>query len=717
MRVSKDLLRSYNLFDNLPTEFKQLEDRQYFVMYYLPDEQNLRLTIFDYEILQQVNVSLYRNLSQKAFDNKVATLDIGFFSGETYESRDGLFYLFLKTYNNPEIVKAFYQDIMEQDVTADLNISTNAITDIYSSADMRRSLSYFAPNRIQIIMFVYDIVNNVTKKRLSKSLYGEMIRKVVNMVKYNGGVLNEVGGDLRYMVIGENAVLTEEQKAKLHAAKLLLRSMQSAEEIYKTTGWYFSDGDGKWRTNISDNEAQISSRNLEEVNGCKLYIPSETVLTKKDILDLVKNPERIYSYNYTGKLKEVLNHTTLFEHYPRLGNLPILYFVAENKTTKMPMLFYFNHNAKGGYILINGNESWGSILSILLHETQHAVQRIEGFATGGNQLFAQFVASIGGKSVRKIFASINKLQSLFKENLLNEDSRLELLNLLKGQKTLSLIEEDKILLTNIISMVEDKDGYLVAYPSINFYLVLYLSDDRDYPSNSIFEFLTRKLGALVYDLFENISAAYREASDVMSKLAGEGYKREDIDNILHSAYENLYGEMESRSVQISRYLTSEYKNYFFLTKWEHSPIQQLVVIDGKEQVIDSEQIKAAVEKRDDSYIMHFNKGGSCVPFLHELGHILYDVMVECGYKDDIQNQWLNKGVYSFSDVEEYFVSRFMGYLRRRLDDKDLWADTRRDFSINDDEEMSDMFDAFFAEETFDERLNYLQHLLANIVLQ
>jgi hypothetical protein len=83
---------------------------------------------------------------------------------------------------------------------------------------------------MQSISFVYDMVNSVFKRRLSKNLYGDMIKRVVNMVKYDGGVLNEIGGDLRFMVIGEQAVLTEEQQTKLNAAKLLLRSLQSPEE-------------------------------------------------------------------------------------------------------------------------------------------------------------------------------------------------------------------------------------------------------------------------------------------------------------------------------------------------------------------------------------------------------------------------------------------------------------------------------------------------------
>jgi hypothetical protein len=51
------------------------------------------------------------------------------------KTRDGIFYMFLRTYNDPEKVRLFYQDIMEQDVASDLSVSTNAFTDINSAED------------------------------------------------------------------------------------------------------------------------------------------------------------------------------------------------------------------------------------------------------------------------------------------------------------------------------------------------------------------------------------------------------------------------------------------------------------------------------------------------------------------------------------------------------------------------------------------------------
>lgn len=710
MRATKDLLRTYNLFDNLPPEFKELEERQFFVLYYNVNEEAINLNIFEYEIVQQVNVALYRGIHDRADKHGVLTLNIAYFKGDTYETRDGIFYMFLRTYNDPEKVRLFYQDIMQQDVSSDLNVSTNAFTDVNSAEDFKRSISYYSPNRMQAISFVYDMVNSAFKRRLSKNLYGDLIKRVVNMVKYDGGVLNEIGGELRFMVIGEQAKLTEEQQVKLNAAKLLLRSLQSPEEIYKSTGWYFSNADGKWRTNISDDWAGISNAfMMVNSEGTKLYRPQECNLSVDDILSLFKNPERMYAYGYNGKLWQVLNHPTLFEYYPKLANMPILYMVIDDdKNKNIPQVFYYNDNARGGYIVINGSTLYGSVLSTLLHETQHAIQRIEGYATGGNQFFAKFVASVGGKSVRKIFASINRIERVFREQLLTNDARMELWTLLEKERPRT--NEAKGILQQIKALVSDKENYAVSGSMVNFMLVIYVAENKDGANNSIVIWLQGYMGDVIFDLLENITIAYNEAMAVLQKLANEGYKKDDINRILFSSYENLYGEMESRSVQASRYVTSEYRNYFYLTKWEHSPVEQLTVIDGIEKVLDTKNIKAAVERKGDDYVLHFNRSGSCVPFLHELGHIVYDAMVQCGYQKDIEAQYANN--LSFEDIEEYFVSRFLGYIKNNVDNNDLVADMKADYSIDSEEGMDELFDAFFTEPGFDERLDYAHTLLS-----
>jgi len=710
MKVYKETLQNYGLFNNLPDEFKNLSAGEYFVFYYTNNEEQLKLKIYESNLVNTVNVSLYRGVGAKVEKYDATDLKVAYFSGQSYETRDGIFYLFLRTFNTEEAVATFYNDMLEQDKAVALNISTGAVTDVYSSDDFRRAISYFVANRIQAIMFIYDMVASAIKSKASRDLYGGMIKKVVSLIKFDGGVLNEINGSLRYMVLGERANLTEEQRAALAEAKMLLRSQNNPMEIYKKTGWMFGDGDGKWRTNISDEQATILEDNLYDFKGRKLYKPTLSNFSDEDYAKIIQQPDKIYPLGYTGKLKEVLSHPTLYQYYPNLANIPIVYFVSDdNKDGSIPQMFYQAVSARGSYIVIIGSHLYGSVLSTLLHETQHAVQRIEDFARGGNEFFAKFVASIGGKSVRKVFAGINKMEQLFKDNLLNDATRLGLLDLIKREIPAS--NEAAATLNMLKNNFSDKDAYLNNYKEINFAMLIYISQNKDVANNDIVIYLSEKLGDIVFDLLENITSSYSEAMLVVNKLTKEGFRDEDIHRILFAAYENLYGEMESRSVQASRFVTSEYKNYFYLTEWERSPIKQLVVIDGVETVIDTKDIKGAVEKKGEDYVMHFSKGFSCVPFLHELGHIVFDVMVSLGHLPEIEKLYADN--YNFENVDEFFVSRFLGYLKKNFTDMEgIASDMKSDFSISDDAAINTLLDSFLTQHVFDERLDYLQTILS-----
>jgi hypothetical protein len=441
---------------------------------------------------------------------------VGFFPN-TFETRDGLFYQFLRTFNTQEKVKTFYSFAVEQDKVIDLNVSTDSVNNIRQSDDFRRAMSYFAPNRLQTIMFVYDMVNEAVQQRLSRSLYGDMIKKVVNLVKYDGGVLPEMGGYLRFMVIGEHAELTTIQKERLEEAKLLVRSLEDIDKVYSYTGWALSSKDGKWRTNIADNEATLKKELLYENNGRNLYLPIGSKV--EDVMNLITNPQNIYSVGYKGRLADVLSHPTLFEYYPRLALLPLIYYYGDNPSGGQQ--FYFSPNERGGFILIYGSKQSGDSLSILLHEIQHYVQSVEGYATGGNLFFAQFVASVGSSSVRTIFACINRMERYFREDLVSDTSRLEILQVIENQ--LAKNNEARQLKNEILKLLSVKEDYQYNYKSINFYLVLFVAEEGDFSTNDIVLYLQKKLGDIVFELFENVSDGYSQAKKYREKLIAEGY--------------------------------------------------------------------------------------------------------------------------------------------------------------------------------------------------
>ena len=141
--------------------------------------------------------------------------------------------------------------------------------------------------------------------------------------------------------------------ALLNLAKDLEKEGVGQRDIWAKTGW-FQGPDGKWRYEISDHAAKID----ESVPRSKLY-PENLSFGLADVRPLDKT----------------LNHPELYEAYPELRDVPV-------RGTG------FNFDLRGAYnqenpsMFLQGNTP-EKVRSTALHESQHAVQGIEGTAPGG----------------------------------------------------------------------------------------------------------------------------------------------------------------------------------------------------------------------------------------------------------------------------------------------------------------------------------------------
>lgn len=99
----------------------------------------------------------------------------------------------------------------------------------------------------------------------------------------------------------------------------------------------------------------------------------------EDVLDL--HP----LWNGGMRLADVLDYPELYEAYPELSSVTVRYATMDNASGRA---LYGDGEHE---ILINRNleGEWQSIHSILLHEIQHHIQNIEGFAKGGNPSYAR----------------------------------------------------------------------------------------------------------------------------------------------------------------------------------------------------------------------------------------------------------------------------------------------------------------------------------------
>lgn len=172
-----------------------------------------------------------------------------------------------------------------------------------------------------------------------------------------GGVRGAVNGDTRFSFAGERANTADTMA--LATAQQRLDAGENAEIVRQETGWH-KGADGKWRFEISDADAKyIGKEAMEQAAENDPYKMAEM------------------------RLEDVLDHPALFAAYPGLRDVSVAY---EASSAADGDLYYgANYNAEDNVIRIGNGLDEATQLSALLHEIQHGIQNIEGFATGGNE--------------------------------------------------------------------------------------------------------------------------------------------------------------------------------------------------------------------------------------------------------------------------------------------------------------------------------------------
>jgi hypothetical protein len=651
MKVTIQDLKSYNIYDYLPELFKNLKDGENYCFYYGSDYDNAKIIIIKDFIALKLNSSLYKDVYNMITEYGDADIFLGYFRNEI-ETRDGLFYLFLRKYVPENILNDFYAICSEADKRTEVAVSNNAAIQIIGKENFTSALAYFAQSdKINLIGSIYDTVDAYLLSKNKKSLYGTRIKRVVQLVKHNAGVLLDEQGSVRYMIIGKNAQLTQTERENLDKANLLLRSLYKVEDIYTQTGWFFSVEDGYWKTNLSDFEARLDETKMIEINGLKFYRPSNCPISDVDLATNISNPNYLFRNGYNGVLSDVLKHDKLYEAYPELANFSLIYAYGNLNR-------FYKSDGYGGYININGSPDKNNILSILLHETQHAVQGIENFATGGNKYLARFVIAMGGSKIRKTFALIDNFTKFLFLNI-NVDFYNNFKNAVNSIQANS--SSQVYLKKELEKVIISYEIYSANIKDVGFYLFLLIAEVGVFNEGAMIEFLDREYGFEIYDLLENLKEAVDAEKPLRQLLKNEGLSDNDINIYVFNSYQNLLGEQEARGTQHGMKIPANLTNYFFYNGWENSPNKSIAVIGGNYVVTDVSDIHGACELGNDGrYILHFTKSVSSEPFIHELGHIVHDILVEEGFGDVIRREYDSE--LTSDSYEEYFVNVFLGYI-------------------------------------------------------
>ena len=176
----------------------------------------------------------------------------------------------------------------------------------------------------------------------------------------NDGEFDSGNADIRFSFAGPKSQL--QLLRPLSEAVSRVESGQSAELVRRETGW-FQGHDGQWRFELDDHGASLKNLRLDGGRGLR-----------------------------ATSLSEILDHPVLFTAYPELRHLDVQITIAPEKAAEGRYQRrtpgdekYFGLSPE---VHAQGPDE-ATALSILLHEVQHVIQDIEGFAPGGNpQQFA-----------------------------------------------------------------------------------------------------------------------------------------------------------------------------------------------------------------------------------------------------------------------------------------------------------------------------------------
>ena len=208
-------------------------------------------------------------------------------------------------------------------------------------------------------------------------------------------------GRVRRQIIGERgaermdkAEHARERMDGLRLAREMEKGGEDAKAIKFATGWE-RGADGKWRYEIADlkyhpnGDAEYKklkmkqpwNKELEELENRLLDGEHLSERDGKRFEELAERENKFKS-EYLSREKKYLadwvENKALFDAYPELKRVELVF------TDQMPKEEGGYYSEKDNRVVVN-TASVMDIESVIAHEVQHAIQRIEGFSRGGSE--------------------------------------------------------------------------------------------------------------------------------------------------------------------------------------------------------------------------------------------------------------------------------------------------------------------------------------------
>jgi len=182
---------------------------------------------------------------------------------------------------------------------------------------------------------------------------------LVAMAGYGAKVGDTTGttGGKRYSFAGEQSETADD--FALSTAQDRIDAGEDAETVRQDTGWH-KGNDGKWKYEIGDSEATLK----------KPY--SEDGGSFGDVARNLYNKQLEQGILEPVKVGDILDHPKLFAAYPKLKDITVTTQDGKGAAISMDTIY------------IGEDVVMSNVKSTLLHELQHGIQTIEGFASGGS---------------------------------------------------------------------------------------------------------------------------------------------------------------------------------------------------------------------------------------------------------------------------------------------------------------------------------------------
>lgn len=237
------------------------------------------------------------------------------------------------------LASAEIQELIESEITAKL---------AGQALNNERFLKRYADRDKKFIQKAFEwIQERVTRLKKNgkdteevSEIADEMAHRLIVLLQTKE-TTGESNDSKKYSFAGEKAKTAD--KMKLATAKEMLEGGVDSETVRKETGW-FKSYDGKWRFEINDEEIKVSVPTSEH-----------------------------------AKIGDIVDHPLLFEAYPELKETKIRF---DDELSDATAIFYPQFNE---IVLTGLLKKHPKILKeTLIHEMQHVVQEIEGFAKGSS---------------------------------------------------------------------------------------------------------------------------------------------------------------------------------------------------------------------------------------------------------------------------------------------------------------------------------------------